>query len=308
VQSRLPAYQATFKDRDLKCEFVTEPKDLVSSLLADAQKLGRAIDLCIEVIVPRAEPHSEIKLRISSGKDPQSSNKASHGGKPPIHGAQSSSSKFLEFHFQLSTGTERLWDSIWSQSLAGFESGVASPYSAFAGVVQSEQAFLTRMEEGLGSEFLLIHEVARLHRGKLSATRDHSHVKLTIELSEVSSEEGLRAVLSSRAYELSTELGSVSLVLVQVPSSVSLDSLLHDVRRNLLRSTDAVYPLPEKSRIALVLDDCKPDDAPRMISRLSRALGREFVYGAAHCPTDGLDPSLLLDVAEERLTPQIEQT
>jgi cytochrome c oxidase cbb3-type subunit I/II len=81
---------------------------------------------------------------------------------------------------------------------------VGSPTSAFSGVLQSEQAFLSRAEEGLGSEYLLIHEIMRLHQGRFLAQRQGNQVGLVLELSAPDSEEMLRSVLLSRAYEVST--------------------------------------------------------------------------------------------------------
>ena len=50
-----------------------------------------------------------------------------------------------------------------------------------------------------------------------------------------------------------------------------------------------------------MLDDCKPEDGPRLIERIRTALGEGLRFGFAQCPGDGLDPSRLLDLADERL-------
>jgi hypothetical protein len=173
-------------------------------------------------------------------------------------------------------------------------------------VLQSEQAFLTRMEEGLGSEFLLVHEIMRLHKGTFGGQRQGREVTLALELPELSSEEGLMAVLASRAYEVSTELASVALVLLPIPPGAGRpEEFAEEVRKNLFRTTDAVYLLKERGRIALVLDDCKSEDAPRLMDRITQKLkktgGRPLAYGVAQCPSDGLDPGQLLPLAESRL-------
>lgn len=248
-------------------------------VLGDAQKLARALDLCLDSVLARAEPGSKVELKI----EPAS----------------------LEFHFELKAGTEPGWDAAWSQGMAGFEGGVASPTSLFSGVMQSEQAFLTRMEEGLGSELLIVHEILKLHQAKLEARRQGTKVVLSWQLPGLSSEDGLRAVLMSRAYEVSTELASVALVLIRVPASMEVDDLCAKIKASLFRATDAAYALPKKSyreaMIALVLDDCKPEDAPRLIGRLEHALALELEFGIGHCPADGHDPSLLIDLARGRL-------
>lgn len=275
VQTRLGAHRSLFKDRGLAIEVGhAHTKSAGSPLLADPQKLGRAVDLCLEILIARAEPSSAVKVRVG--------------------GTQ------VEIGFNLAGGVE-LWEAAWTQALAGFQGGVASPASAFGGVMQSEQAFLRRMEEGLGSEFLLLHEVMRLHRGKFTESHDGTAVTLKLELPELSSEDGLKAVLASRAYEVSNELGSVALALMRVPEGVRLEEFRQEVQKGLFRASDAVYPLKTRGEVALVLDDCKAEDAPRLIHRLEKATGRKIQCGVAHCPADGLDPRALFDLADQRL-------
>lgn len=281
--ARLDAHRALFREKGLLVEERTAPSDGEDGhgVLADPQKLGRAIDLCLQAMIPRAENGSKIKFRISSSS--------------------------VEIGCTLSPAAQGLWDTVWTQASAGFQGGVASPSSAFAGVLQSEQAFLTRMEEGLGSEFLLVHEILRLHQGKFSARRSGNDVTLKLELPELSSEEGLQSVLASRAYEVSTELASVALALVRVPASARKkpDAFTALVKKNLFRSSDAVYLLRERGLLALVLDDCKAEDAPRLMERISKKLSTEaggaIEYGTAQCPADGLDPALLFNLAYSRL-------
>jgi hypothetical protein len=159
------------------------------------------------------------------------------------------------------------------------------------------------MEEGLGSEFLLIHETLRLHHGKFLSTREEGEVAIQLVLPELSGEAALRAVLASRAFQVSSELGSVALVLIPVPVGSTSALFGAEIKKNLFRTSDAVYLLPERELVALVLDDCKAEDAPRLVERIgkkSHKLGN-LVYGIAQCPADGLDPALLLPLAEQRL-------
>jgi hypothetical protein len=107
--------------------------------------------------------------------------------------------------------------------------------------------------------------------------------------------------LSSRAYQVSTELGSVALVLIDVPATKDAIFFCAQIKENLFRSSDAVYPLPARNQAALVLDDCKPEDAPRLVERLKSSLGQDLHFGMAHCPSDAQDPDRLLDLASERL-------
>jgi hypothetical protein len=278
--NRLDAHRAQFRERGFQIEEHLDPTSS-HGVLADPQKLGRAIDLCLQALAPRAEAASKILFRISSHT--------------------------VEVHCTLTEAAKGLWDAMWTQASAGFQGGVASPASVFAGVMQSEQAFLTRMEEGLGSEFLLVHEILRLHGGKFSASRAGREVTLRIELPELSSEQGLHSVLASRAYEVSTELASVALILVSVPESSrrAPETFKEQVKKSLFRASDAVYLLKERGELALVLDDCKPEDAPRLMDRIIQKLnknaGGTIHYGMAQCPSDGLDPAGLLELASSRL-------
>ncbi|MCM2323975.1 MAG: HAMP domain-containing histidine kinase [Oligoflexia bacterium] len=256
---------------------VHEGAEAGAPVLGDPQRLRRAVDLVLEVALPRLDPGSVLEAQVNQSR--------------------------AAFSFRLAEGKEAAWDEAWSQGLAGYEAGLSSPASAFAGVLQTEQAFLTRSEEGLGSEFLLIHQILRLHQGRLLHQRAGRSVSLILELPALASEEGLRSVLQSRAYQVSTELGSVALALIAVPAGLEPEVLGSEIKAKLFRSTDAAYPLPESSEVALVLDDCKPEDAPKLVERLARAVGRSLRSGIAHCPTDGLDPAALVELARTRMSP-----
>jgi hypothetical protein len=247
-------------------------------ILADPQRVSRAVDLCIQAILPRAVPSSTIDISLEDAK--------------------------VELKFNLKPESRANWEQAWSQAQIGYEGGVASPLSAFGGVMQSEQAFLTRAEEGLGSELLLVHEIMRLHHGKFSKKESGDEITFALSFSEMSSEESLRAVLTSRAYDVSTELGSVALVLMLIPKGSHSEEYRDRVRTHLFRATDAVYALPQRNEVALVLDDCKVEDVPRLLERLKTALTKQYqaqLTGWAHCPADGLDPGKLFDLAQGRM-------
>ncbi len=277
VQSRCDPKPFSLRERNIQLDWDQKNSAPFSTVLADPQKLGRAFDLCLKALSTRALTGSTLQVGVSSH------------------------SIFMKF--QLDPAMESYWEGAWTQSLVGIEGGVTSPFSAFAGVMQSEEAFLTRSEEGLGSEFLIIHEIMRTHSGRFKVDRSSKKsVHLTLELPELSSEEGLRAVLVSRAFQISTELASVGLILIQVPESCTVDCFQNEVRKVLFRSSDAVYSLPARRQIAMVLDDCKLEDAPRLMKRISLAFNSDLPYGMAHCPSDGLDPGALMDLAANRLS------
>lgn len=275
VRNRIEA--VTKETRDLGVILSIEEKG-GAPILADPQKLSRAVDLCLQAILPRAEASHPVTLTIENAE--------------------------LEFRFGLKRELRDAWAQAWTQAQVGYQGGVASPLSAFGGVLQSEQAFLTRQEEGLGSEFLLIHEIMRLHRGEFKMERSANAVILRLSFRRVSSEQDLRAILTSRAYDVSTELASVALVLMDVPRSARVEDFTTHLKTHLFRASDAVYPVVDQHRIALVLDDCKAEDVPKLLQRLETGLSGEFKpskIGWAQCPGDGLDPGELVDLAQKRL-------
>jgi hypothetical protein len=284
---RYAKYKKNFESLGITGQWMSDiPGTSAYTILADSQKLGQAIDLCFQALLPRAENKGDFQVQVR-----------------PFS---------LELSCKITKSAEEVWKSAWSQSLVGFQGGMSSPYSAFGGVLQSEQAFLTRTEEGLGSEFLLIHEILRLHRGQFSAQLKDGLACLRLEFPELSNEDGLRVVLGSRASSLSTELGSVTLVLIQLPTDFTASlEVQKKIAENLFRSTDAIYPLSKKHQLALVLNDWKYEDVPSFVKLIQDRLRKSFKFelkessqlqfGYAHCPSDSLDPNALVEIAEGRL-------
>lgn len=275
VRGRLELQKAALKDHDVMVEIEGHDSEVEVVGLGDPQKFSRAVDLCFESLPFRAKKGSAISLRISSTPAP-----------------------VVSFQFELEPGTEKAWEAAWLHGLVGREGGVGSSASAFAGVMQTEQAFLTRTEEGLGSEFLLIHEIMRLHRGTFEQETKGTKVLLELRLPDLSSEEALRAVLTSRAYVLSNQTSSVALVLAKVPKGWTLEKFQAAIKRLLYRTTDGAYSLPQRNEIAIVMDDYKRSDLPKLVSRVEGALQIKLEYATAHCPEDVADPTLLFEYAK----------
>jgi hypothetical protein len=268
---------ASIKAQDLKTQDIKVDvrQKLAAAILGDPQKISRALDLCLQGILMRIEPSTHINIGIDGNQ--------------------------MIYTFQLVQGAETTWDSIWSQALAGFEGGVASPGSAFAGVLQTEQAFLSRMEEGLGSEWILIHEILKLHDSQIAGIRKGREVTLQFRFKPLSNEEAVLSVLQARAYEVTTAVGSLGFVLIQGQPGMKLESFRDQIKACLYRTSDAVYLLPNTNQLAMVLDDCKQESIPILLERIKKALGIQLHYGFAHCPTDGLDPGQLMEFARQRL-------
>lgn len=275
VHARILGRASSFRDHGVEVSTPDGKGKSAIPVLADPQKLGRAIDLCLDAILAKVERGTVLVARVQAHQ--------------------------VEFEFKLQAGLESLWSSHWEQSAEGARSGVGSPGSAFAEAMKTEQEFLTRVEEGLGSELLLVHEIMRRHEGGFSCEQKGLEVKVKLEVPELSSEEGLRAVLASRALSASTEVNSVALSLLAVPAGTPVGKFQEQVRRALFRSTDAAYLLPESKQVALVMDDCKPEDGPRLLARIERSLGQKLKHGTVNCPADGADPFQLIELARRRL-------
>ncbi len=285
VRARLAEMQSFLREQSLSVEVEAGPVSAPASgkdgdagapVLADPLKLGRVIDLCLEVLAIRAERAAPFKIKVGAGR--------------------------IDFILQLTHDGRRNWDEAWSHALIAKQSGFSSPSSAFGGVVQSEEAFLTRTEEGLGGELLLIHEILKHHKGELlAATGVGGSLQVSLVLPSLSNDEGVRAVLSSRIYGISGELRCVGLVLVEVPKGAETEEFSMQIRKTLFRSSDTAYAMPEARMVALILEDCRKEDAPHLMERIQKNLGRRVRFGVAECPADSLDPADLIRIAAESL-------
>jgi hypothetical protein len=65
--------------------------------------------------------------------------------------------------------------------------------------------------------------------------------------------------------------------------------------------------LPNRHQIAVFLDDCKKEDTARVMARIQQFFEERLLFGLAHCPSDGLDPEELLNLAVKRLQDQCDQ-
>ena len=262
VQGRFPQPQ---------CEW--DPHSVLSApVLGDPQKLGRAIDLCFQVIRSFGESKAVSRIGITSNS--------------------------IRIFFKLSQDKEKAWNEIGSQGLLGIDG--EAPFSAFGGLMQREQAFLARTEEGLGSELLLIHEILRCHGGKFLATAKKKSVELHLELPEFTSEARLHAVLASRVHQSSLGIDSVTVILISIPDLREPEAFIGEVKENLFRTTDIVYGVSPR-KIAILLDSCKISGVVALIERLQKTLDVNLVSGFAHCPSDGFDPEVLFELAQTRL-------
>jgi hypothetical protein len=259
------------------------PKDFSAWILADPQKLSRAIDLVVRVMRHFSQDPA-IALTIEPGVQ-----KFTLGIQ-----AQMSEDSRVEFETLVKEAQKRLR----SQDPEG--------EIIFERLLQSEEMFLTETDgKPLGGEFLLVAEILRLHQSDLQMEwrphTEHSRkfqCSLRISLSDISRKEALEIVLSTRLESLDPtqgRLGSLAVVRVELPRGWDFSEFRDRMRRMLFRSHDAVYGLPDAAQgqgvLALLLEDCKREDIPKLLARLEGALGlaeNELQYRAFVAPDDGV--------------------
>lgn len=253
----------------------TKNPENLPPLLADVQKLGRAVDLAICLLCSHSHKDHAIKIFLFGNG--------------------------LEIHADVPSQEAQILSRHWENFRESKGKNSVDSLHAFSGTLQSTEAFLSRTREGLGSELYLIDEILRNHSGRFDLKIEEGKVILKLMLSLLSSKDRLKAVLLSRVYEASTGLNSVALCLIQLPRGFELKEFQEKLTRCLYRSSDAVYALEKEKQLALVMNDCKAGDAPGLLKRIERAMKLDLDYGIVACPEEGTDPEALLTLAESRL-------
>jgi hypothetical protein len=180
-------------------------------------------------------------------------------------------------------------------------------------IFAQQENVLNRSHEGVGGSLAISVEVIKQHSGKMKVTLDESSSKFTVEveLPVLESEEALVKVLEARMFALRTEVGAISLMLLDVGEK-ALRQVSDALRSALFRASDTVYCLTEAGQVAVVMDDCKAEDAPKIVGRLLSNMGAEasrFLkdagakVGIASSPEDTTDPEALLREARSRFKP-----
>lgn len=179
-------------------------------------------------------------------------------------------------------------------------------------IFSQQEGVLIRTHEGVGGSLAIGAEVLRQHGGALHVQVEEGTFTIWMALPILKSEQALLKVLESRMYALRTELGAISLVLVEV-SPKSLKPVLEALKAALFRASDTVYSLPDLNQIAVLMDDCKKADAPKIINRLLENVSVEsgkFLktarVGLSSFPEDATDPQKMLDHARGALVPASE--
>jgi len=245
-------------------------------VLADPSRRSRVFDLCFQVVSDWISEHRKFELSLNQNT--------------------------VEFLFDFNPSHKD--DFIQTWKLIEDPKTLNDGFSliAFSATLQTQEGFLSRSREGLGSELMLIQYIMKLHKGSFHYEFLGSKLKLQLVFPQMTSLAAVREVVSSRVYDSTHGLKSLALAMIQAPLESDLEEFQKKVQKALFRSADAAYRITENHTIALVLDDCKKEDAPLLLKRISSQLGEgEFSMAYLSCPEDGTDPDYLLELVLEKL-------
>lgn len=208
--------------------------------------------------------------------------------------------KKLELVFDLPESEIEGWDDQVLAVKSALEAGFGARELSFPDAALSEKEFLSRTKEGLGGGLSLAAFVFKSHGGVLGFLRQGKRVTLTAELGQQDGKSQLRSVLESRAFDASTGVSSVGLILVNPNGSGKRGDLEAQVRAQIYRASDSVYRLDDGT-VAAIVGDCRKSDLETVRKRLAEALGPGMQIVSVHCPDDSVDPDDMIDRATRGL-------
>lgn len=159
-------------------------------------------------------------------------------------------------------------------------------------------------------------EVMKQHGGVLKvsvepATRLNpvAQVSMCMELPRLEGSDALSKAFESRIARLKEGVSSVSLMLLSVRKQ-SFRHAAESLGSALFRASDTIYSLPDDNHVAVLMEDCKKSNVPKLLERLLQNLGTEtlkFVepisVAVVSYPEDGSDAKKMLAVAQDSLKP-----
>lgn len=285
VRTRLAAKRAFLTERRLTVDVQVETDSETGALavIADLGKLARVFDLSVEWVAPFVDTTSHLVVKVNA--------------------------RGFELSFALIAEKSEDWSERWLEAQVGLQSRVASPGSAFRGVVMSESQFLSRTEEGLGAELWLIHEWVRLHQGQVierSPRAGRGLAGLVVQLPTPTGMARLKQILAFQVERVIRDLSDFSLVLLRIPESapqngLELGAWVRELRSKALGRADLAVAVP--SGVALILESCAPSEQAWIMGRVERTLGlaQPLHWAGVHVPTDVMDPAEILALAQRRL-------
>ena len=90
----------------------------------------------------------------------------------------------LECQLQDSASIE-FWERLWHEAQVARAAHASLPLHVFAGVLQTQEGFLSRTREGLGAELHLVAQILSQHEAKFEALRTDSQLSIRIALPEI---------------------------------------------------------------------------------------------------------------------------
>ena len=170
-------------------------------------------------------------------------------------------------------------------------------------VFGQQESILDRTHEGVGGSLALGQEILEQHGGSLKAEVKKQKFSVHLVIPLLTSEDALLKVLESRIYALKNEVGALSLLILEVQPK-AFKTVQEALVRALFRASDSVFTIPEENQLAVVMDDCKKTDAPKIVKRLLSQAETEVKgflktarVGLASCPDDTTDPKELIKEA-----------
>ena len=163
----------------------------------------------------------------------------------------------------------QLWDQLWHEAQVARAANASLPLHVFAGVLQSEQAFLSRTREGLGAELHLAAQVLAQHEARLQAVRRGRVLELELEFPEI----------AGRARIIQAVRGRIWRPGLAEPGALHLT--LHAKKPEGLAPGQSCYAL-EPGRGPWIELSAEP-------SRIASPLGR------VACPEHGVDAAALME-------------
>lgn len=219
------------------------------------------------------------RLKVIWGQMPGA---AANGAAANGAAAKGAAGTALEFQVALADeATGSLWDVLWHEAQVARAAHASLPLHVFAGVLQSEQGFLSRTREGLGAELHLVAQVFGQHEARFEAERRGLALTLRLSLPEISGRNRILQVIRSRIWR---------------PGLAEPAKLAVGVHRKrpapaALAPGHACYALGDAAGHWVELGPAGPGASG----------GKHPAQGWASCPEDGMDAAGILDAALGRL-------
>ena len=182
----------------------------------------------------------------------------------------------LELKLNTQSLSERDWQGLWHEMQVAREAGGSLPLHVFAGVLQSERAFLSRSREGLGAELHLVAEILRQHEASFEAglhsTAEGTILRLEVEFPKIQGPQRIAELLRSRIWR---------------PGATAPASLLLRAHGNKSGVAGTGFAIDPESGPWVEFRDSGPEASAGFAAELAAT-------AELRCPEDGHDAAVLL--------------